>query len=122
MNVKRFAVIGGHPNDFTNNTEMNCTIIGFGQLPKNMSDNPYAGIIGYLNTVKVKYGKDACVKVLLNQYVLNITNIIIYSSNYNNINDTFIENNINENFYFYFDQKLPKNIIKTLFYHLEILY
>lgn len=72
MNVKRFAIIGGHPYDFANNTELNCTIIGFGELTKSESSEPDNGLDGYLNTVKVKYGKDACVQVSLGQYVLNI--------------------------------------------------
>lgn len=64
MNVKRFAVIGGHPYEFANNKEIDCTIIGFGELSKNESNYPNDELKGYLTTVKVKYGKDACMQDL----------------------------------------------------------
>lgn len=46
--------MAGHPDEFANNAEIDCVIIGFGRTDKDEIE------IGYMANSKVKYGRNAC--------------------------------------------------------------
>ncbi|VVC43492.1 Peptidase S1, PA clan,Serine proteases, trypsin family, histidine active site,Serine proteases, trypsin, partial [Cinara cedri] len=56
-NVTKYTILSGHPDEFANNTELSCFVLGFGDTgnPNNIYKN-----IGFITNVEVKYGSKAC--------------------------------------------------------------